>query len=214
MASPAPLELDTNYHVFNRGTNGENLFLEHRNYEFFLERYHRYVGPVADTYAYCLMRNHLHLLLRTKTPEQQIAGRAERSPAAPILQPSRQLGHLFNSYAKAVNSAYGRSGSLFEHPFHRIEVKSESHLQCLVAYVHRNPQHHGFVSDFRDWPYSSFGQLASRSPTALRRETVLGWFGGLSEFLEFHGQGESVAQDTVQEIALEPEPTAIADHWA
>lgn len=52
--------------------------MEKRNYRFFPERYVKYIEPVAFTYAYCLMKNHLHLLIRTKTPEEQAAGETLR----------------------------------------------------------------------------------------------------------------------------------------
>ena len=71
MPSAPPLEAGTVYHVFNRGTNRENAFLEPRNYRHFLQLYARYVEPVADTYVYCLLRNHFHLLVRVKAGEER-----------------------------------------------------------------------------------------------------------------------------------------------
>ena len=71
MPSPAPLRRGTYYHIYNRGNNRENLFVENGNYTYFLERYFKYIEPVACTYAYCLMRNHFHLLIRTKAEEEQ-----------------------------------------------------------------------------------------------------------------------------------------------
>jgi putative transposase len=62
----SPLQPGLYYHVFNRGNNGEDLFREERNYSFFLKLYGKYITPVADTYAYCLLRNHFHVLLRIK----------------------------------------------------------------------------------------------------------------------------------------------------
>jgi hypothetical protein len=76
------------------------------------------------------------------------------------------------------HKAYGRTGSLFEHPFERIEVTSEPYLFQLVTYIHRNPQTHGLIADFREWPYSSYHALCSTRPTHLRRDDVLAWFGG------------------------------------
>jgi hypothetical protein len=67
MPGPASLEYGAYYHIYNRGINGENVFREKRNYRFFLQRYAKYVEPVAFTYAYCLMKNHFHFLIRTKT---------------------------------------------------------------------------------------------------------------------------------------------------
>lgn len=58
----------------------------------------------------------------------------------------------------------------------------------LVTYIHRNPQKHGFVDDFRDWPYSSYDAILLEKPTRVQRIVVLEWFGGLDNFLVEHQQ--------------------------
>jgi putative transposase len=186
MSSPPPLRRGAYYHIFNRGDNGESLFVEAGNYSHFLERYFHYIEPVADTYAYCLMKNHFHFLLHTKAEQELGEGATVREPSGPPPNPSGQFGRLFNSYAKRFDKRYHRTGSLFENPFERIEVETEPHLLCLVAYIHRNPQRHGFMQDFRHWPHSSYGELSSTGPKRLQREVVLAWFGGMDGFLEFH----------------------------
>ena len=179
MSKPVPLQPGRYYHIYNRGNNRENLFLEERNYHHFLKLYARYVAPVADTYAYCLLKNHFHALVRIKAL-------AERDQPGKALNPSQQFGNLFNAYSKAINKAYGRTGSLFEHPFERKEVISEQHLLRLITYIHRNPQKHGLIADFRAWPYSSYHALCSTQPTRLRRDAVLAWFGGPSQLVAAH----------------------------
>lgn len=52
------------YHIYNRGNNRENIFIERRNYTYFLEQWPKHVSLVAETYAYCLMKNHFHFLVR------------------------------------------------------------------------------------------------------------------------------------------------------
>ena len=108
--------------------------------------------------------------------------------------PSQQFGNLFNAYAKAVNKTYRRTGSLFENPFGRVPVVSESHLVRLVAYIHQNAQKHGFVQDFRQWPYSSYHAMLSPKPTRLEWEEVLSWFQGQPGFEQFHRSPVSQAQ--------------------
>jgi putative transposase len=71
MTSPTPLEYGQYYHIYNRGNNGENLFFEERNYPYFLKLYAHHILPVANTYAYCLLRNHFHALVRIRTEEEQ-----------------------------------------------------------------------------------------------------------------------------------------------
>jgi putative transposase len=60
------IEENAYYHIYNRGINGENIFKEESNYAFFLHQYAKYVSPIADTFAYCLLKNHFHLLIRIK----------------------------------------------------------------------------------------------------------------------------------------------------
>ena len=66
MTSPPPLQLGAYYHIYNRGINRENVFREERNYRYFLELYAKHIEPVAETYAYCLLKNHFHVLVRTR----------------------------------------------------------------------------------------------------------------------------------------------------
>ena len=61
-----PLKPDTTYHIFNHANGFENVFREPENYRFFLEKYRKYISPVAETYAYCLMPNHFHLVARIR----------------------------------------------------------------------------------------------------------------------------------------------------
>ncbi len=137
MSSPTPLLYDTYYHLYNRGNNRENIFIQERNYAYFLELYFKHIEPVAETFAYCLLRNHFHLLVRVKS-EQEILAYLQTlkvSPAKPLGSlslepgyPSRKFSDFFNAYAKAINKAYGRTGSLFEHPFHRVLIGSDRQL--------------------------------------------------------------------------------------
>jgi putative transposase len=191
MANPAPLVSGIHYHIYNRGNNRETLFRSEENYRYFLKLYAVYVEPVAITYAYCLLPNHFHLHLRVRTLQEQIEWFEKFGTEDTILDrlplsPGRQLGNLFNAYAKAVNKAFDRSGSLFQKPFQRIPVTEQSYLVRLICYIHRNPQRHGTIDDFTRWPYSSYRSLLSSLPTRLERESVVGWFGGQEGFRRAH----------------------------
>jgi hypothetical protein len=199
MSKPIRIEHGRYYHIHSRGINRCTVFFEERNYHFFMKRWGRYVEPVADTYAYILLRNHFHALIRTRTAEEQEAWHAQAQPhgisetrggSNPFTpkNPSQQIGNLLNSYAKAINKAYARTGSLFQHPFGRIEVTTEAYLRNLVTYIHQNPQRHGLVDDFRLWPYSSYDALRTEKQTQLRRDEVLTWFADRQVFEEVHAQ--------------------------
>lgn len=60
------LQPDTSYHIFNHANGFENVFRKEENFYFFLEKYRLYISPIAETYAYCLMPNHFHLVVRIR----------------------------------------------------------------------------------------------------------------------------------------------------
>jgi hypothetical protein len=70
MTSPSPLLYDTYYHIYNRDVNGENIFVEERDYDLFLRLFEKHLIPVADLFAYCLLWNHFHLSVRIKSEEE------------------------------------------------------------------------------------------------------------------------------------------------
>jgi putative transposase len=55
-----------------------------------------------------------------------------------------------------------------------------------VVYIHRNPERHGFVEDYRRWPYSSYQAILSDRPSRVQRRDVLEWFGGRAGFERAH----------------------------
>jgi putative transposase len=165
------------YHVYNRGNNRCKLLYEDRNYDYFLRLYVKYISLVAETYAWVLMGNHFHLLIKVKS-DLNIDGKK--------LDPSRQFSHLFNAYAQAINKSAGRTGALFEHPFERKEVTSDEYLRELIVYIHRNPQKHRFAEYFKDYPWSSFNSIVSVKPGILQYEEVIRLYGGLDGFIKAH----------------------------
>ncbi len=178
-----PLAPSRYYHIYNRGNNRENIFFEERNYNYFLDLYAKYISPVADTYAYCLLKNHFHLLIRIKD-ESDLRGFQNLEG----LNPTQQFSNFLNAYAKAINKTYNRTGSLFQGRFGRIPVTSDAYFANLVHYIHFNPQKHEFVSDFREWHHSSYHTLCSERPTKLQRVQVIDWFNGRAAFHEIHQQ--------------------------
>jgi putative transposase len=207
------LHPDTFYHVYNRGINGEQIFKRTENYRYFLQLYAEYIEPIAMTYAYVLMGNHFHFLMKTKS-ETEIKTfynnlwkddpRFIGTNGMPIKQLkdrtaeyiiSKQFSHFFNSYAQAINNQEKRTGGLFEKPFRRIPIYNMAYAKHTVYYIHFNPQKHGFVDDFRDYPHSSYHSFISDFPTKLPRQKVMNWFGGLQDFLAYHGVEHDLEAD-------------------
>ena len=167
------LELCSYYHIYTHANGSEDLFRADENYRFFMERYAKYISPIADTFCYCLMPNHLHLLIRTKSGEQL-------SKSLKLLESSRTFGkliskqfaNLFSSYTQSYNKVYHRKGSLFIPNFKRKEIKDEDGFTKIIHYIHANPAHHGFVKSAKDWRWSSYHSLLSDKPTLLPNPTA------------------------------------------
>jgi putative transposase len=188
-----PLEAGKVYHIYNRGIDGTPIFHTPKNYSHFLETYAKYCDCVVDTYAYCLLGNHFHILVRVKEvlpiyadlyPE--IPKEKQTEKVFETVNPNRQFSHFFNSYDQYFNHSRSpkRTGKLLEEPFERILVENDYYFSNLVHYIHFNPQKH----DFRDYPYSSYHSHLSKKNTLLKRNEVLDWFGNRSEYQLFHQQ--------------------------
>jgi len=181
------IECDRFYHIYNRGINGENLFYSNDNFFYFLKLYDKYIHNIADTFAWCLLKNHFHLLVRIKT-EKEISEFSNINIEKINKNPSQQFSHFFNAYAQAINKQNNRHGSLFEKPFRRKKIESEDYLKNLVLYIHNNPVQHGFVNRVEEYPWSSFQSIISSKKTKLLRNEVLRWFDGNLNFVETHQQ--------------------------
>lgn len=172
----APLAHGAFYHIYNRGNNRENIFLQERNYVYFLNLWWKHTSPIAETWAYCLLQNHFHAAVYIKNKEDLTC----------LKSPSQYFSNFFNAYARGVNIAVQRTGALFERPFRRIPVENESYLLRLIVYIHQNPQKHRFRKDFRNWNYSSYHELLSNGLTWIQRDRVMRLFGSRDDFSRLH----------------------------
>jgi len=158
------LEPGATYHIFNRGNNKENLFIEHKNYDHFLKLMLKHILPVANVYAYCLLKNHFHLLIGIKEKEELPNKYKEK--------PYLAFSNFFNAYTKSINKMYSRTGSLFQEHLKRKRVENESYLIKLIAYIHLNPVKHQFTPDYKKYKYSSFQSYISGKKSNLDREFI------------------------------------------
>ena len=121
------LEKDHFYHIYNRGINSENIFISDENKNYFLKLFSKYLTDKVDVYAYCLMDNHFHILIKITDDVKEV---------------TQAFSNLFNAYAKAFNKQNNRTGSLFEKHFKRIKIQDENYLRNIIQYIHLNPKHH------------------------------------------------------------------------
>jgi REP-associated tyrosine transposase len=138
------------YHVTCRGAAGEAVYLDDFDRTTFLGILARTVHEAAwRLYAYCLMSNHYHLLLR----------------AAEKRQLSEGVRLLNTRYASRFRSRHHRCGPLFGQRFASQPVEDEAHLLLAAVYVVLNPVRAGLTRSADSWPWSSYcasARLADR----------------------------------------------------
>lgn len=189
------LKPDHSYHIFNHANGFENIFMDDENYRFFLRKYDLYIRPVAETYAYCLLPNHFHLVVRIRKKEAIEAnfskvwnfGKVANLSDEQIEQLiSKQFSKLFSCYTQSFNKVNRRMGSLFMKNFRRELINSREHFLSAVIYTHRNPVHHAFCERFEEWGYTSYNETVDNKSFITETNKLLKVFGGVDEFIEVH----------------------------
>ena len=161
------------YHVILRGINRQNIFEDDEDYRRFITILRSVVDrhdeqnlplpPLCTIYAYCLMSNHVHLLVREKN--EGIGESVKRIGVA---------------YARYFNGKYSRVGHLFQDRFQSEPVNDIAYFGTLIRYIHQNPVKAGLAKEVRDYPWSSWTEYegAGASCGICNREAVirrLGW---------------------------------------
>ncbi|MET3731362.1 hypothetical protein [Moheibacter stercoris] len=181
------IEFDVYYHIFNRGINGQVIFKQKSNYSYFLNKLEYYLFPIAELYAYCLIPNHFHLLVRMKS-ETEIAKLQNSTSNIPISFLQKQFSNFFNSYAQSFNKQENRTGKLFDLPYRRKRISTQQQLISTVIYIHRNPLKHKLIADFTNYPFSSYKKICSQNPKFVKGKEVISWFDDIENFIFTHNQ--------------------------
>ncbi len=159
-----------------------------------------YIDTMVDTYAYCLMPNHFHLLVSIKDDKKiadlilknkfstkyRAKGDSKEKERLMSLFISKQFAKLFSSYAQAYNKVYSRMGSLFMKNFRRKHITRESYFIYLINYIHLNPVKHGIVDKPGEWEFSSFNNILLENSSIIKRDFVIDTFGGISNYISCH----------------------------
>ncbi len=171
-----PLYKNNLYHIYNRGNGKEKIFFNNGNYYYFLRQYDKYLSSILDTFAFCLLPNHFHLLIRIIIDDPE--------------KISEQFRKLFISYTMSVNRQQKRKGNLFQRAFKRKLINDERYFYSAVFYIHSNPVHHLTTKDFTGYPFSSYQIFKSNQNTRLCKNEVFNWFGGKEQFFKYHNEYE------------------------
>ncbi len=144
---------DAVYHVYARGNRRDTIFFEDRDRRVFLGKLEEALEKYSMIcYAYCLMSNHYHLLLRT--------------PKANI---SQGIHYLNSAYANWVKAKHSLVGVIFQGRYKAILVDAANYVQALAAYIPLNPVRAKLVEKPDEYPWSSYAfQIGLRSPGKMR----------------------------------------------
>lgn len=171
------------YHFYNRGNNRQAIFFEPENYLYFLGGVKKYLVPVVNIVAYCLMPTHYHILARVKPQTSEAPKDGETSEVSS--QVSRAMQKFLISYTKAINKRFERVGSLFQGQFQAKPIQTFPHLLNLCGYIHANPVKDGLVALPEDWIYSNYLEwLGQRDGALVDREFIQQHFGSPAEYQE------------------------------
>jgi REP element-mobilizing transposase RayT len=169
------------YHLYNRGHNREQIFFEPMNYVFFLRQVRKYLIPVTQIMAYCLMPSHYHFLVKVKRKKT-----SEVSETSEVLDLSMAVMRLIVSYTKSINAHYDRVGTLFQGAFQAKHVKDENYLVSLSAYIHLNPVRAGLVKRPEYWEFSSYQEyIGRRNGTLPETEMIMSQFSSMRGYQKF-----------------------------
>jgi len=94
----------------------------------------------------------------------------------------KYIGSIADTYAKAINKRFGRTGALLESNFHRKPIEDIEYFKNVVIYIHNNPVHHRICKQPIDYPWSSYLSCMSLKSTKLKRDKVIGWFDNKANF--------------------------------
>lgn len=203
MTTKLKLQENNYYHIYNRGNNNQDIFFDVDSYYHFLRLYERYIEPFAETFAWCLMKNHFHFLIFVKPLEQISLNKLyyTTTKVPKKIGIIHQFSHLFNAYTQAINKKFKRSGSLFEKSFERKIVESERYFKNLIYYIHSNPVRHNFTNNLALYPWSSYGSVISTQPTKIKRNSVLNIYNSKEEFINYHSTQQDITN--VKELIIE-----------
>jgi len=164
MARPQRLHFPTAlFHVFARGNDKQAIFLDDADRVQFVHRLRLLKADCGFTlYAYCLMTNHFHLLVRVGE--------------VPL---SRIMHRLLSGYSHAFNRKWERRGHVFESRYHAIHCARDAYFAELLRYIHMNPVAAGLVARPEQWRWSGHRELVEGAGAGLvDRDFVLSMFGG------------------------------------
>jgi len=167
------------YHLMARGIHRQTIFSSEEDNTRFLNTLGKYCKKsFCEIYAYCLMGNHFHLLLK----EGQ----------EPLATTIKRIG---TSYVFYYNWKYNRKGHLFQDRYKSEPVEDNDYFLTVLRYIHLNPLKSGLTNDLASYPYSSYSEYTNQAKLT-NTSFVLKLFSqdqeqAISRFINFHYQSNN-----------------------
>ncbi|MGD7023568.1 REP-associated tyrosine transposase [Rossellomorea vietnamensis] len=128
------------YHITSRGNRKDTIFHEKDDYIYYLHLLEKAQKRFPfKLHSYCLMPNHIHLLIETETHS-----------------PSVIIHYIHSLYARYFNNKYRYIGHLFQNRFDDKIIKDWKHMMDTSRYIHLNPVKAGMVKNPEKYPWSSY----------------------------------------------------------
>ena len=158
------------YHIMLRGINRQQIFEDEEDHEHFLETLKNYKDECDYTvYAYCLMGNHIHLLMK------------EGKEALSVV-----FKRIAGSYVYWYNWKYHRCGHLFQDRYKSEPVEDDGYFLTVLRYIHQNPVKAKMCKKAENYPYSSMGAYMTFS-ALVDTEFALSMI-SREQFIEYHAE--------------------------
>ena len=180
---------DMYYHVYNRGWNRSEIFIDEEDYHYFESliarhvspedvkdrkgREYRWLRPIIQLNAYCLMPNHFHMLVY-QTEETGL---------------SQLMSSVLTAYTMYFNKKYKRRGSLFESTYKAVIIVEDSQLMHITRYIHLNH------AKYRTWLHSSYGDYLGSPRDWIDPTQILGLFNSKQQYQEFVDDYEGLQRE-------------------
>ena len=164
------------YHIMIRGVNKQDLFHDDQDYRKFLKCLRQsLIKSESDLFAYCLMTNHIHLLLFS-------------------CEPDVFMKRLSSGYVYYYNHKYDRIGHLFQERYKSEAITDEAYLLTVFRYILHNPEKAG-ICPYANYAYSSVQELFFGNDLC-RPDLVIDLAGGLDSLLDFLStENEDICMD-------------------
>lgn len=179
------------YHIILRGINRQLIFEDEEDADRFLETLGRYRKESGyEIYAYCLMGNHIHILIKEGKEELSLA-----------------MKRIGVSYVYWYNLKYDRSGHLFQDRYKSEVVEDNDYLLTVLRYIHQNPLKAKIAEDISTYKWSSYHEYLGNNGFS-DKEFILELFdsdrrAAVSKFQKFHKTVETgKCLDLKEKIAI------------